>query len=69
MALQTHSGSCHCGRVRFEITTDLSRGLDPLQFMVNARCVDAIDVGALRIEKFDGRSWETRPDAPYTGIW
>jgi hypothetical protein len=128
MALQTHTGSCHCGRVRFEITTDLSRvsecncsicskkgylhhlvpaerfrlisggedleeyrfgtasarhlfcrrcgvaafyrpRLDPLQFMVNARCVDGIDVGALRIEKFDGRSWETRPDAPYTGIW
>jgi hypothetical protein len=24
---------------------------------------------SLRIEQFDGRSWELRPDAPYTGIW
>ena len=23
--MQTHTGGCHCGRVRFEITTDLSR--------------------------------------------
>jgi hypothetical protein len=28
-----------------------------------------VDLGTLRIEKFDGRSWEVRPDAPYTGIW
>jgi hypothetical protein len=128
MAIETHTGGCHCGRVRFEITTDLSRAsecncsvcskkgylhhlvpadrfrllsgaedlesyqfgtrsarhlfcrhcgvasfyrprLDPRQFMVNARCVDGIDLGALQIEKFDGRSWEPRPDAPYTGIW
>ena len=25
MDAQTYAGSCHCGRVRFEVTTDLSR--------------------------------------------
>lgn len=126
--MQAYTGGCHCGRVRFEFTTELSRvtecncsicsrkgylhhlaqperfrlltgaddlaeyrfgtgrarhlfcrhcgvasfyrpRLDPSQVMVNARCLDGIDVPALRIEKFDGRSWESRPDAPYAGIW
>jgi len=67
--------------VRFEVTTDLVRAsecncsicrkprADPRKFMVNVRCVDGVDLDRLRIEKFDGRSWELRPDAPYTGIW
>jgi hypothetical protein len=37
--------------------------------MINVRCLDGVDLGTLQIEKFDGRSWEARPDAPYTGIW
>jgi hypothetical protein len=53
----------HCGVAPF-----YRPRLDPRQYMVNARCVDGIDLAALRIEKFDGRSWELRPDAPYTGI-
>ena len=42
---------------------------DPTKYMINVRCLDGVDLGTLRIEKFDGRSWEVRPDAPYTGIW
>ncbi len=123
-----YSGSCHCGRVRFEVTTDLSRASEcncsicrkkgylhhmvlpeqfsllsgaedletyqfgtftarhlfcrhcgvapfyrpraaPTNYMVNVRCLDGVDFGSLRIEQFDGHSWELRPDAPYTGIW
>jgi hypothetical protein len=128
MDTQTYAGSCHCGRIRFEMTTDLSPAsecncsicfkkgylhhmvpperfrlvageenletyqfgtftarhlfcrycgvapfyrprADPTKYMVNVRCLDGVDLGTLRIEKFDGRSWEVRPDAPYTGIW
>jgi hypothetical protein len=30
---------------------------------------EGVDFARLKIEKFDGHSWEARPDAPYTGIW
>ena len=128
MERQTYRGSCHCGRVRFEVTTDLARasqcncsictkkaylhhmvapedfrlvsGADdlatyqfgtmtarhhfcrncgvapffrpranPANYMVNVRCLDGVDLGSLRVEQFDGRSWELRPNAPYTGPW
>ena len=29
----------------------------------NVRCVEGVDLGALRIEKFSGRRWEPRPGA------
>ena len=29
--------------------------------MINVRCLDRADVGTLRIEKFDGQSWEAKP--------
>jgi centromere protein V len=113
----THTGSCHCSRVRFEVTGDLGRvsecncsictrkaylhwivprdrfrlltGEDALatyqfgtmtarhrfcrhcgvasfyvprshpdRIDVNVRCVDGVDLGTLRIERFDGRHWE-----------
>jgi hypothetical protein len=125
---QTYSGSCHCGRIRFEVTTDLTRAsecncsvcrkkgylhhmvpperfrllagaddlttyqfgtfkarhlfcrncgiapfyrprADPAKYMINVRCLDGVDYSKLRIEKFDGQSWELKPGAPYTGIW
>jgi hypothetical protein len=128
MAIQTYQGGCHCGRVRFEITTDLSRATecncsicskkgylhhlvpperfrlisgaedletyefgtcvarhlfcrrcgvasfyrpraDPLKYMINVRCLEGVDFARLKIEKFDGKSWEAKPDAPYKGIW
>lgn len=31
--------------------------------------VEGVDLGSLRIEPFDGRSWELSPNAPYKGIW
>ena len=117
--MRTHTGGCHCGRVRFEVTTDLAEarvsecncsicrrkaylhhivardrfrlvaGADDLttyrfgtmtaqhhfcrhcgiasfyvprshpdRVDVNVRCLDDVDLGALRIEQFDGRNWE-----------
>jgi len=128
MDIQTYTGSCHCGRIRFEVTTNLSRAsecncsicrkrgylhhmvpperfrllagaedletyqfgtftarqlfcrhsgvapfyrlsADSTKYMINVHCLEGVDLATLRIEKFDGRSWELRPDAPYTGIW
>ncbi len=31
---------------------------DPDKIDVNARCVDGVDIGRLRIRQFDGRNWE-----------
>ena len=42
---------------------------DPSKYMINVRCLEGVDFARLRIEKFDGQSWEARPDAPYAGIW
>jgi hypothetical protein len=128
MQKRTYTGSCHCGRIRFDVTTDMARAsqcncsicskkaylhhmvapddfrlvsgagdlvtyqfgtmaarhlfclycgvapfyrprADPAKYMINVRCLDDVDIATLRIEPFDGRSWELRPDAPYTGIW
>ena len=128
MERQTYVGSCHCGRIRFEVTTDLARAsqcncsigtkkaylhhmaaaedfrllsgaedlatyqfgtmtarhyfcshcgvapffrprANPAKYMVNVRCLAGVDLGSLRMEQFDGRSWELKPDAPYTGPW
>lgn len=31
---------------------------DPDKLDINARCLDDVDLGALRVETFDGRNWE-----------
>jgi hypothetical protein len=126
--VQTYQGGCHCGRVRFEITTDLSRATecncsicskkgylhhmvgperfrmvagddalesyqfgtrvarhlfcrhcgvasfyrpraDPTKYMINVRCLEGVDFTRLKVEKFDGQSWESQPNAPYKGVW
>jgi hypothetical protein len=36
---------------------------DPDKMDVNARCIDNIDVSALRPQKFDGKNWEASNDA------
>lgn len=115
--LQTYEGGCHCGRVRFRVTADLSRVTDcncsicrkkgflhlvvpPEQFElldgadalatyrfntgtakhtfcstcgihpfyvprsdpdkidVNVRCLDGVDVEAVKPHRFDGKNWE-----------
>ncbi len=115
--MQTYEGGCHCGRVRFRVTADLTRisqcncsictkkgilhfivpperfelvsgkeelttyrfntrvarhtfcrhcGIhpfyvprsDPDKIDVNVRCLDGIDLSALRITTFDGQHWE-----------
>src|SRR6266446_2785958 len=52
-----HQFCRHCGVACF-----YRPRADPRKFMVNVRCVDGVDLDRLRIEKFDGRSWELRPD-------
>ena len=42
---------------------------DPTQYMLNLRCIDDLDLSTVRVTGFDGRNWESRPDAPYTGTW
>jgi hypothetical protein len=113
----THHGSCHCGRVTFELATDVQRVLecncsicrrngtlwtgatdetlhitkgvedlatyqfgtmkarhyfckhcgvqplarpriDPTRWVVNVRCIAALDLSTLKVELFDGQNWE-----------
>lgn len=114
---QTYSGSCHCGRVRFEVVTELGRAsvcncsichrvgwtmisVEPARFrllaggdaqtdyqfgrktmhhlfcsacgvhafgrfesdgtekvVVNVRCLDGVELGALEVQSFDGKSY------------
>jgi hypothetical protein len=48
----------HCGIASFYVPRS-----HPDHFDVNARCLDDVDVAALRIEPFDGRNWEENVDA------
>jgi hypothetical protein len=116
--MQNMTGSCHCGRVRFRVSAELTgitecncsictkKGFlhlivppesfelvsgkedlsvyrfntgtarhmfcsccgvhafyvprsDPDKIDVNVRCLNGIDVSGIRIERFDGRNWET----------
>jgi hypothetical protein len=115
--LRIHKGSCHCGRVTFELHAKLTNAmdcncslcrrkgalwhgasdstlrvlsgeddlvlyqfgtltakhyscrhcgispftrprLDPSKWAVNVRCIDGLDLSALKIRKFDGENWE-----------
>jgi hypothetical protein len=117
--MRTHTGGCHCGRVRYEVTTDLESApvsdcncsicrrkaylhhivpadrfrllsgaedlvtyrfgtmtaqhhfcrhcgvasfyvprSHPDRIDVNVRCLDDVDLDALRVRAFDGRNWE-----------
>ena len=37
--------------------------------MINVRCLEGVDFTRLKVEKFDGQSWESQPNAPYKGVW
>ena len=43
-----------CGVASFYIPRS-----DPDKIDVNARCLEGVDVGKLRIDRFDGRNWES----------
>jgi hypothetical protein len=117
MTQQTHHGSCHCGRLRFEVQADITYAvncncslcrrkgalwhpaaeedlkitsgeadlelyqfgtktakhyfckqcgistltrprLDPTRWAVNIRCIDGIDLPAVKVVPFDGEHWE-----------
>ena len=47
----------HCGVASFYVPRSHPDRID-----VNVRCLDDVDVGALRIEPFDGRRWEASID-------
>jgi hypothetical protein len=50
-----YKGSCHCGKVSFEVEADL----DPsgkLTAAVNVRCLEGIELSTLKRMPFDGRS-------------
>src|SRR5262245_54031916 len=125
--MQTYRGSCHCGRVQFEIRTEFTRvgecncsicrrkgylhhmvspdrfrlvqgdealatyqfgtgralhhfcrycgvasfyrpRAKPENYMVNARCLEGVDLDRLERVKFDGLNWEVRPEAQYRGV-
>lgn len=44
----------HCGVAGFYVPRSHPEGID-----VNVRCLEGVDLSALRIERFDGRHWET----------
>jgi hypothetical protein len=39
------------------------------EYMINVRCLEGVDFTRLKVEKFDGHSWESHPNAPYKGVW
>jgi len=61
----SYEGSCHCGAVAFEVdapqpTQAFARGAMPdgtPTRAVNLRCVPAVDLDALQIQRVDGASF------------
>jgi hypothetical protein len=54
----------HCGVASF-----YRPRANPSSYMINVHCLDDVDMSALQIVHFDGRSWEPTPGAPYVGPW
>ena len=68
-----YQGSCHCGHIAFEAEGDLHsvkecncsicrrpgtgahNGAE--MFSVNVRCLENVDLPALKVKQVDGRSW------------
>jgi hypothetical protein len=48
-----HTFCRHCGIHAFYVPRS-----DPDKIDVNARCLDGVDAGSLRVRPFDGRHWE-----------
>jgi hypothetical protein len=49
----TYKGRCHCGNVAYGAEGEIEG--DP-GAAVNLRCVEGIDLGAIPVQQFDGRS-------------
>lgn len=50
----SYKGSCHCGRVAFEV-----EGTDPkgnAMAAVNVRCLEGVDLSVIPVENYDGHS-------------
>ena len=48
----------HCGIHPF-----IRPRLDPTRWAVNVRCLDGVDLSALRVRPFDGANWEAAAEA------
>ena len=53
LALAKHTFCKHCGIHSFYVPRS-----DPDKIDVSARCIDGIDLTALKPKNFDGRHWE-----------
>jgi hypothetical protein len=51
----THGGGCHCGRVRYEVATDLGTVIECN--CSHCRCLDGIDLAALKLTPINGRDF------------
>jgi hypothetical protein len=54
--MRTHTGGCHCGRVRFEVIAPAK--LEVADCSVNARCIDSDTIESISVKPFEGRDWE-----------
>ena len=56
MAIETHTGSCHCGAIRFEVDIDLADGSNRCNcsYCAKARAWFAFAKGAPRFRLLDG---------------
>lgn len=54
----TYQGSCHCGRVAFELDATLG-------YVMECNCSLCRRVGALPVKEFDGANWEQAAKAFY----
>jgi hypothetical protein len=50
----------HCGIHPF-----IRPRLDPSRWAFNVRCIDGVDLSALKVRQFDGENWETAAEAYY----